>query len=119
GADPPPPRRPVESGKDVEHGGLAAAGMADDADELAARHRQPQIVEHDRADAVRRRKELGDSFDGDDLVGHRIGPSLRHARARPAHPCEKRTDCRAEPGNDDGETLPIPTTVTPETSPAA
>jgi hypothetical protein len=113
--------RHVEPGKDVEHGGLAAAGMADDADELAARHRQPQILEHDRAAAARRRKALGDPFDGDELVGHRIRPSLRHARARPAHPssCENGMDCRVKPGNDDGETLPFTTTVTPEMSPAA
>ena len=33
--------RLVEAGQDVEHRGLAAAGMADHATELAARHRQP------------------------------------------------------------------------------
>src|SRR5262245_33261195 len=37
----------VEAGQDVEHRGLAAAGMADDAGELAAAHRHPQILEHD------------------------------------------------------------------------
>jgi hypothetical protein len=45
-------RRRLESGKDVEHRRLAAAGVADDADEFAARHRQPQFLEHCRAAAT-------------------------------------------------------------------
>src|SRR5216683_855709 len=32
----------VETGQDVEHRGLAATGMTDDAGELAAVHREPQ-----------------------------------------------------------------------------
>src|SRR5262249_14793583 len=35
----------------IEHRGLAAAGVADDADEFAARHRQPQLLERRRAAA--------------------------------------------------------------------
>jgi hypothetical protein len=36
----------VETGQNIEHRGLAAAGMTDDADEFAAAHRQPQIGEY-------------------------------------------------------------------------
>jgi hypothetical protein len=41
--------RLIQAGENVQHGGLAAAGMADDAAELTARHRQPQVLENGRA----------------------------------------------------------------------
>src|SRR3546814_13585305 len=41
--------RPVEAGQDVEHGGLAAAGMADHAAELALVDAKPEIPEYRRA----------------------------------------------------------------------
>src|SRR2546430_307751 len=59
-----PRRGLIEPGQDVEHRGLAAAGMADDAHELAARHRQPQVLEHGGDAAAGCRKALGDAFDG-------------------------------------------------------
>src|SRR5205085_10310010 len=60
----------VEAGEDVEHRGLAAAGMADHATEFAARHRQPEILEHGGGAAIRAGIALGDAFDGDEFVGH-------------------------------------------------
>src|SRR5262249_2452880 len=63
-------RRRVEPGQDVEHRGLAATGVPDDAGELAARYRQPEVLEHGGGAAARRRKPLGDPFDGDEFVGH-------------------------------------------------
>jgi hypothetical protein len=66
--------RRVEAGEDVEHRGLAAAGMADHAHELAARHREPQVLEHRRGAAAGRRVALGDRFDGDEPVGHGARP---------------------------------------------
>ena len=56
-------RRLVEAGEDVEHGGLAAAGMADHAGELAAVHGEPQVLEHVVVAAAGRRIALGDSLD--------------------------------------------------------
>src|ERR1700733_8786182 len=38
--------RRIEPGENIEHGGLAAAGMADHAGEFAAPDRKPQIFEH-------------------------------------------------------------------------
>ena len=79
-------RRRVEAGEDVEHGGLAAAGVADDAGELAALHRQPQVLEHGGGAAAGRREALGDAFDGDELVGssapHSGNVTRRVSRAR-------------------------------------
>src|SRR5262249_41250271 len=63
-------RRRLQSGQDVEHRGLAAAGVADDADEFAARHRQPQLLQNPRAAAARRRKALADAFDRYEFIGH-------------------------------------------------
>src|SRR5215469_14475499 len=73
----------LESGQDVEHRGLAAAGMADDADEFAARHRQPQLLEHRRVVAARRRKALADAFNGDEFIDH----GLVSSRAMTAEGC--------------------------------
>jgi hypothetical protein len=67
-------RGDVEPGQDVEHGGLAAAGMADDAGERAALHRQPEVLEHRGGAAACRREALGDAFDGDEFAGHRLTP---------------------------------------------
>jgi hypothetical protein len=63
---------PVEPGQDVEHRGLAAARMADDADELAAPHRQPQILEHGGGAAACGPEASGDAFDRDEFVGHGV-----------------------------------------------
>jgi hypothetical protein len=62
-------RRRVEAGKDVQHRGLAAAGMADDAGEFAAVDGEPEIFENRRGPA-RRRVALGDALDGDEALGH-------------------------------------------------
>ena len=66
--------RLVEPGQDVQHGGLAAAGVADHAAEFAAPHRQPEILEHRDLTAACARIALGDRFDGNELVDHRITP---------------------------------------------
>src|SRR5262249_55454986 len=63
--------RRIKAGEDVEHRGLAAAGMADDAREVAALDRQPQVLEYGRGAAARRREAPSDAFDRDELVpGH-------------------------------------------------
>src|SRR5436190_20359255 len=67
-----PLRRRLEAGEDIEHRGLAAAGTPDDADEFAARHRQPQIIEHNRGASGPRWKPLADALNGDEFIGHRL-----------------------------------------------
>ena len=64
----------VEAGQNIEHRGLAAAGMADHAAEFAARHRQPEILEHGSGAAIRAGIALGDAFDGDEFIGHHPTP---------------------------------------------
>ena len=64
----------IQPGQDVEHGGLAAAGMPDHAGELAARHRQPQILEHRDLTAIRPRIALCDGLDGNEFLGHALTP---------------------------------------------
>ena len=66
--------RLVEAGENVQDRGLAAAGVADHAAELAARHRQPEILEHRDLAATGARIALGDALDGDEFVGHRFTP---------------------------------------------
>ena len=66
--------RLVEARQNIQHRGLAAAGMADHAAELAARHREPEILEHRDLAAARARIALGDRFDGNELVHHRTTP---------------------------------------------
>ena len=66
--------RLVEPGQDIQHRGLAAAGMPDHAAELAPRHRQPQIFEHRDLAAVGTGIAFCNGFDGDEFVGHRITP---------------------------------------------
>src|SRR5262249_57483741 len=92
-------RRRLESGKDVEHRRLAAAGVADDADEFAARHRQPQLLEHRRAAATRRRKALADAFDRDEFIGH----GLVSSRAMTAEGC-----CQPTKLHSGNVTSPVP-----------
>ena len=76
----------VEAGEDVQHRGLAAAGVADHADELAPLHRQPQILEDRGLAAIGAGIALGDALDGDELVGVmaslRERDQLRATRAR-------------------------------------
>src|SRR3954453_6451038 len=76
--------RLVESGENIQHRGLAAAGMADHAAELATRHRQPQVLEHRYLAAVGARIALGDGLDGDEFIGHRYSGNvtMRVNRAR-------------------------------------
>ena len=62
--------RRIEAGQDVEHRGLAAARMPDDAGEVAALHREPQVFE-DRVGAARLREAPRDVLDGNEFVGHR------------------------------------------------
>src|SRR6516162_686665 len=68
-------RRLVETREQVEHRGLAATGVPDDAGEFAPRHRKPKILEHARG-AARRLKALGDPLDGDEFLAHR---ALHHS----------------------------------------
>ncbi len=62
--------RCIQPGEDVEHRGLAAAGVADHAGEFAAPHRQPEIFEYRDLAAAGARISLCDGFDGDEFVGH-------------------------------------------------
>src|ERR1700755_3367441 len=76
--------RLVEACQDVEHRGLAAAGGADHPAELAAVHRQPEILEHRDGAAIRAGISLGDAFDRDEFFGHRYSGNvtMRVKRAR-------------------------------------
>src|SRR5262249_44511303 len=58
--DPVALARPVEPGQHVQDRGLAAAGMADQADELAAIDAEPQVLEHRRVAKAARQ-----AFDAD------------------------------------------------------
>jgi hypothetical protein len=60
----------IETGQNIQHRGLAAAGMADHATKLAARHRQPEIFEHGDFAAACARIAPRDALDGDEFVGH-------------------------------------------------
>src|SRR5690349_6846206 len=60
----------VKAGENVQHRRLAATGMADHADEFAARHRQPEVFEHRRRAAARRWKSPCNAFYGDETVRH-------------------------------------------------
>jgi glycerate-2-kinase len=66
--------RLIEAGENVQHRGLAAAGVSDHAGEFAARHRQPEILEHRGRSAIGARIALCNAFDGNEFVGHRITP---------------------------------------------
>src|SRR5262245_9869388 len=56
--------------------------MTDYAYELAARHRQPQVLEHRGLAAASRRKALGDAFDRDELLGHGATHAVSFPRIR-------------------------------------
>src|SRR4030088_1004991 len=60
--------RLVEPGEDVQHRGLAAAGVADHAAEFAARHRKPEIFEYRDLAAIGAWIAFCDAFDGDEFV---------------------------------------------------
>src|SRR4029453_19292259 len=83
--------------------GLAAPGVADDADELAARHRQPQLLEHGGAAAARRRKALADAFDGDEFIGHALCDLSCPGRGAARNVVER---CTADPGPPRTGTVP-------------
>src|SRR5436190_9477195 len=76
--------RLVEAGQDVEHRGLAAAGMADHAGKLAARHREPEILAYGGGCALHAGIALCDRLDGDEFIGHRYSGNvtMRVKRAR-------------------------------------
>ena len=58
----------VEPGEDIEYGRLAAARMADDADELAFVDREIDFVEHhERRAAARRHKRFFQTFDPEEF----------------------------------------------------
>jgi hypothetical protein len=75
--------RLVEARQNVQHRGLAAAGVPDHAAELAARHRQPEIFEHRDRAAIGARIAFCNPLDGNELVGHctniRVPRAVRHA----------------------------------------
>ena len=66
----------VEASQDIEHRGLAAAGMADDADEFAFFHAEPQVAEHGRGrtSAGWRGKGTRQSLNGDVTLAHCFTP---------------------------------------------
>src|SRR6266481_4807990 len=64
--------RLVEARQNVQHRGLATAGVANHAAELAARHRQPEIFEHRNRTAIGARIAFCNALDGNELVGHCI-----------------------------------------------
>src|ERR1700727_1052408 len=66
--------RRIKPGEDVEHGGLAAAGMADHAREFAALDRQPEIFENRDVTASGMRISLGNRLDRNEFIDHRIIP---------------------------------------------
>ncbi len=78
--------RAVEAGEDVQHRGLAAAGVADQADELALGHVEPDVVEHR---AVGAGETTAQPLHGD------VGPRT-HAGRKPARPGSAQT--RQRPG---------------------
>src|ERR1700716_265185 len=76
--------RLIEACENIQHCGLAAAGMADHAAELAARHRKPEIFAHRDLAAISARIALCDAFDGDEFVAHHHSGkvTMRLKRAR-------------------------------------
>src|ERR1700737_2830770 len=69
-------------GEDVQPRGLAAAGVPDHAAELAARHRQPEILEHRDLAAVGAGIAFCDALDGNELIGHAQYPCPARGAAR-------------------------------------
>src|SRR6516164_4907469 len=110
-------RRRLESGQNVEYRGLAATGVADDADEFTACHRQPQLLEYRRA-AARRRKAFADAFNGDEFIGHGTTHAMSSPRKRThvPEPVVMRLRFR---GDDSGARGGAVILLTPETSLAA
>ena len=73
-----------QPGEDVEDGGLAAAGVADEHDELAPLHAEPHVAEHGPVAVA-----PGDALDAQPGPAHRRRSSMahsRHAIARAARP---------------------------------
>src|SRR5262249_33848946 len=63
--------RRIEAREDIQHRGLAAAGMADHAGKLATRHREPEILEDGCLAPACARIALGNALEGDEsVVGH-------------------------------------------------
>src|SRR6266436_9596090 len=69
--------RLVEARQNVQHRGLAAAGVPNHAAELAARHRQPEIFEHRDRAAIGARIAFCNPLDGNEFVGHRSSSMYR------------------------------------------
>src|ERR1700726_3622355 len=77
--------RLIEAGKYIQHRSLAAAGVPNHAAELAARHRQPEILEHRHLAAVSAGITFGDPLDGNEFFrGHAEWPHEDDALPRPA-----------------------------------
>ena len=66
--------RVVEPRQHIQHGGFAAAGMADDADEFPARDGERQILEDRQGLAAARGKAPRDPLDGDETIAHGLTP---------------------------------------------
>src|SRR5262245_66583429 len=62
--------RRLQPGQDVEDRGLAAAGMPDQAHELALLDREVHVLEYRGDGAIARREALGDGLDADERVAH-------------------------------------------------
>ena len=90
-----PARGRVEAGQDVEDGGLAAAGVADHADELALLDREVDVLE-DHVAAGRGRKRLREVLD----LQERVRLIRRRSPRAAAGPSSSRAACR--PGRSPG-----------------
>src|SRR4029450_6695041 len=66
-----------EAGQHLEDGGLAAAGMADQADELAAVDAEPDVLEH--AGLVAVAEAARQAFDADEGAFHWVIPDRSRA----------------------------------------
>src|SRR5215471_18677842 len=83
--------RRIEACQDVEDGGLAAAGVADDAGKLALGHREPQIFEHRKlADACGPGKPPRQPLNAQCPVHLRPGLSVAMARAERPLPASRK-----------------------------
>src|ERR1700737_472867 len=84
--------RLLKPGEHIEDGRLAAAGMPDDAGELATPHREPEVLEYRCRAAAGGGEALGDGFDGDELLGHDFcveGRARTSSSTSPSGPSER------------------------------
>src|SRR5579859_1933818 len=66
--------RRIEPGENIEHRGLAAAGMADHARKFTARNRKPEIFEDRDLATSDAGISLGNRLDRNEFAGHRVIP---------------------------------------------